>query len=715
MHQSGAASGERKADSEDARSLVFRDNAATNEGRRGAEKDPENEAPASGVSREYPGVAAVSPKEGLEVRRSHDDTAEQEVIPEQGQQLREDDPGKPGGQRYLSSPSHAQEDAWLSQPPVTFHDVAACFSEEEWKLLHKWQKELYQNVMTELHLSVISLGPLIAASVFSVKPKEEEGNGHVDFERRCNINHFKRLPSFTSDNDGSIQEQLKEHLIGYSDVKGRECINSPSSGPVDEDVFTVPDISLKIKYEGNQYPKTHLNTERTESLNPFRGDDVANSNVECKKERKNNQLLKDLLDPDRVRSKDMLSTGPGRDGLSDLTSDNTSTLGQELNVNGLDTQMAQSCTIAGSLPLDGVPAVLSRIKEEKNTACVNPLDPERTKNTKPCSMVAMQETLTCGGAEGLQAAWGYPFVSGELEVKAWDLHNIEGCESLSGPGSGTSVMTQEGPLNVVSEDAYSMNKQHSERWECTTSPTGNSTSLPYTKQEARNWQRTCKQSEYGRNVSPNLNQIRQPRILHGEEGYKYLDYNNGFNQRTSHVKIQDHHPIDRTVESDCGKTSSESANLTQQPKTQTGVKLYICTQCGNYFSQSANANPHHPSTCSECDKRMLHTVNQKKSKRKRTEKTSHVCRECGKICRHSQALRLHQRVHTGEKPHACGECGRCFSVMANLIRHRRIHTGEKPYTCSVCGKNFRQLPHLIKHQRTHMREEMLMLRSREIS
>ncbi|XP_069511477.1 uncharacterized protein [Ambystoma mexicanum] len=64
----------------------------------------------------------------------------------------------------------------------TFCDVAACFSEEEWNLLHQWQRELYTNVMKEIRQAFSSLGPLIAASVFSLKPKESEDLCSVDFQ-----------------------------------------------------------------------------------------------------------------------------------------------------------------------------------------------------------------------------------------------------------------------------------------------------------------------------------------------------------------------------------------------------------------------------------------------------------------------------------------------------------------------------------------------------
>lgn len=44
------------------------------------------------------------------------------------------------------------------QALVTFHDVSACFSVEEWGALEDWQKELYKNVMREIHAALLSMG-----------------------------------------------------------------------------------------------------------------------------------------------------------------------------------------------------------------------------------------------------------------------------------------------------------------------------------------------------------------------------------------------------------------------------------------------------------------------------------------------------------------------------------------------------------------------------
>ncbi|XP_069468149.1 zinc finger protein 282-like isoform X1 [Ambystoma mexicanum] len=64
--------------------------------------------------------------------------------------------------------------------PIRFSDVAACFSHEEWKLLHEWQNELYNNVMKEIQQVLTSLGPLIANSVFSLRAQENQAVCTVD-------------------------------------------------------------------------------------------------------------------------------------------------------------------------------------------------------------------------------------------------------------------------------------------------------------------------------------------------------------------------------------------------------------------------------------------------------------------------------------------------------------------------------------------------------
>ncbi|XP_069473162.1 zinc finger protein 391-like isoform X2 [Ambystoma mexicanum] len=57
---------------------------------------------------------------------------------------------------------------------VAFLDAPACFPEEEWKILKEWQKDLYRNLMQEVHQALLALGPLIVKTVFSLRTKEKQ-------------------------------------------------------------------------------------------------------------------------------------------------------------------------------------------------------------------------------------------------------------------------------------------------------------------------------------------------------------------------------------------------------------------------------------------------------------------------------------------------------------------------------------------------------------
>ncbi|XP_069473149.1 uncharacterized protein [Ambystoma mexicanum] len=94
-----------------------------------------------------------------------------------------------------------------------FLDAPACFPEEEWKLLKEWQKDLYRNVMKEIHLALLALGPLIVNTVFSLRTKERRkppspadspeahricGGGITDGEELFSLNVEDKLDSKSS-------------------------------------------------------------------------------------------------------------------------------------------------------------------------------------------------------------------------------------------------------------------------------------------------------------------------------------------------------------------------------------------------------------------------------------------------------------------------------------------------------------------------------------
>ncbi|XP_078511867.1 uncharacterized protein LOC144770922 isoform X4 [Lissotriton helveticus] len=112
---------------------------------------------------------------------------------------------------------------------VSFHDVSAYFSEDEWKHLKQWQKTLYRNVMKEIHQALVSLGPLIENTVISLSNKEkvcyqddEEFNSTNGFSLPTADTWVKKDTILISDNHLSTEfgNCSKDHSL-------REPIASP--------------------------------------------------------------------------------------------------------------------------------------------------------------------------------------------------------------------------------------------------------------------------------------------------------------------------------------------------------------------------------------------------------------------------------------------------------------------------------------------------------
>ncbi|XP_069499251.1 uncharacterized protein [Ambystoma mexicanum] len=113
---------------------------------------------------------------------------------------------------------------WQPAEEVCYYGSSTCFSEEEWKLLQEWQKDLYRKVMKEIHQALISLGPLITTTVFALKDK--------DTHDLCPTDHRKpdRRPGFPFRNPAVCLKKDEDQVPMFLDRPGTEvgksCIDS---------------------------------------------------------------------------------------------------------------------------------------------------------------------------------------------------------------------------------------------------------------------------------------------------------------------------------------------------------------------------------------------------------------------------------------------------------------------------------------------------------
>ncbi|XP_069056539.1 zinc finger protein 773-like isoform X1 [Pleurodeles waltl] len=154
------------------------------------------------------------------------------------------------------------------QMPVTFKDVAVCFSENEWSLLGEWEKQLYRNVMEEIHCALISLGYAIVnpEKVFRIKKVE----GPYSWLQQPQKGHHFESPDCTSAGYSPINPNLLLRVKKKKESSGRSCVspeekngNGSSTGhPTIE-----PSVLVKLKQEDELYQKNKQDHKKAENRN----------------------------------------------------------------------------------------------------------------------------------------------------------------------------------------------------------------------------------------------------------------------------------------------------------------------------------------------------------------------------------------------------------------------------------------------------------------
>ncbi|XP_075769132.1 uncharacterized protein LOC102455832 isoform X1 [Pelodiscus sinensis] len=193
-------------------------------------------------------------------------------------------------------------------------------------------------------------------------------------------------------------------------------------------------------------------------------------------------------------------------------------------------------------------------------------------------------------------------------------------------------------------------------------------------------------SECGKSFSWKSHLINHMRIHTGKNPFSCSDCGRSFSKRSDLERHKRIHTGEKLFCcSDCGKSFSRSSNLFRHQRTHRGESCFNSSDCGKSFSERSDLVTHREIhageksfICSDCGKNFSWKSHLNQHRRIHTGEKPFNCSDCGKSFSRTSHLVTHRRAHTGEKPFRCPDCGISFSRSSPLVRHRRIHTGEKP-------------------------------------
>uniref|UniRef100_A0A5F9DJX1 Zinc finger protein 786 n=1 Tax=Oryctolagus cuniculus TaxID=9986 RepID=A0A5F9DJX1_RABIT len=162
---------------------------------------------------------------------------------------------------------------------------------------------------------------------------------------------------------------------------------------------------------------------------------------------------------------------------------------------------------------------------------------------------------------------------------------------------------------------------------------------------------------------------------------------------------------------ECGRSFRQTAQLRRHQRLHTEEKPFPCPECGRSFRLQSLLRAHRlrhggerPFSCGECGRGFSHQCKLREHLRVHSGERPFPCPDCGKSFRLKGILQAHQRTHSQERPFSCGECGKGFTRQSKLTEHFRVHSGERPFGCAECGRSFRLKGQLRSHQRLHTGE-----------
>nr|XP_033800938.1 zinc finger protein 2 homolog isoform X2 [Geotrypetes seraphini] len=636
---------------------------------------------------------------------------------------------------------------------VTFHDVAVYFSEEEWQLLEEWQKELYRNVMKEIHGALISLGYTILNSEVYFRIREESGMCFKadDSERSKGIKECTTsYPGVIPDVLLRIKEENNEYYTSQHISEGWNVNNCPIAA---EDPFS-------IKQEEEIHPTQYCDIERREQ---------PNSCITSIPTASPYSLFTIKEEEEISFGKQQVSEGEGGvidnplgistanpDGLLPIKEEEEISFGEQ-NVLG---------RIGG---LIDNPATLDNEKD---------MPPENPKLLETLSKEGEIEVFHWSEKKGISSHWRNANISLENLLES-NLPQYAGLPQdlqkelvpfvqHKAPKEGRQDAGTDFEKSISNENQFMqhqrtriVNNTETYHWELVENPEENKrfTEIDEENTACSDWRGNCINqcisekrgknskgdlpkctssresfsqkeellgqekmytgqvpyscSECGKGFSREGDLMQHQKTNKGEKLFACTKYKKSFTNKEILKTCQIFNPEERPYSySKYDKSFSEKMDLTKHQNSHSSERPFLCNECGKSFSRKTHLTTHQkihtgerPFSCNECGKSFRLKIILIMHQKIHTGERSFLCAECGKSFSRNTHLTRHQKIHNGERPYSCNECGKSFQNKINLTRHQKIHTGERPFSCSVCDKSFRRKISLTEHQKIHTGEK----------
>ncbi|XP_044144863.1 zinc finger protein 664-like isoform X4 [Bufo gargarizans] len=152
---------------------------------------------------------------------------------------------------------------------LTFHDVSACFSAEEWGVLEDWQKELYKNVMREIHTTLLSMGYTILNPEQLLRVDEIKGVSPTGEKSKEQKNILTAgAPVFNSDISLWIREVVEDDISAPQKLEHPVVWESPAAS--DDGFIRSPAEERLTDFRPNEFTLENGSPEEWDSPSPIR-------------------------------------------------------------------------------------------------------------------------------------------------------------------------------------------------------------------------------------------------------------------------------------------------------------------------------------------------------------------------------------------------------------------------------------------------------------